>query len=250
MFRTFFLISIVLLISCKNEQAQEISVQMVIDSSIAVSGGNLYDQTIRSFNFRDHSYISENGKGEQILKRILKSDTATILDVRTNKGFERYVNDSLVQLHDTIASKYANSVNSVHYFADLPYGLNDAAVKKELLGLASVKEKEYYKVKVTFDQANGGDDFDDTYVYWFNTKTFKPDYLAYEFHVDGGGMRLREAYNERYVNGIRFVDYNNYKTEDMKTSILKIDSLYEAGKLKFLSKIELNAIEVSPGSYN
>jgi len=241
MIRTFFLVMIVLLVSCKNEKTKEISVQIVVDSSIAVSGGDLYDQTIRSFTFRERNYISENGKGQQILKRILKNDTATILDVRTDKSFERYVNDSLVKLHDTIAAKYANSVNSVHYFADLPHGLNDPAVKKELLGLASVKGKEYYKVKITFDEANGGDDFDDTYVYWFNTKTFKPDYLAYE---------LREAYNERYVNGIRFVDYNNYKTEDVKTSILKIDSLFEAGKLKFLSKIELNTIKVSPGNYN
>ena len=28
---------------------------------------------------------------------------------------------------------------------------------------------------------------------------------------DGIGLRFREAFNERYINGIRFVDYNNYK---------------------------------------
>lgn len=243
-------LGIVILASCKNEKNPVLTAQMVIDSSIVVSGGDLYGNTFRSFTFRDRNYISENGNDPQVLKRVLKNDTATILDVRTNQKFERYINDSLVQLHDTIAAKYANSVNSVHYFAELPNGLNDPAVKKELLGEVIVKGQKYHKIKVTFDQANGGDDFDDTYVYWFNAETWKPDYLAYEFHVNGGGMRLREAYNERYVNGIRFVDYNNYKTKDMETSILKIDSLFEKGGLKFLSKIELKDIEVSQGNYN
>jgi len=250
MYRLPMFLVLVLLASCKNEKKNAFTAQMVIDRSIAISGGDLYGNTIRSFDFRNHSYISENGNGAQVLKRILKNDTATILDIRTNQKFERYVNDRLVKLHDSIASKYANSVNSVHYFADIPNGLNDPAVKKELLGETMVKGQQYHKVKVTFDQANGGDDFDDTYVYWFNAETWKPDFLAYEFHVDGGGMRLREAYNERYVNGIRFVDYNNYKTKDMETSIFKIDSLFESGSLEFLSKIELKNISVNRGNYN
>jgi len=29
-------------------------------------------------------------------------------------------------------------------------------------------------VQIGFDKENGGDDFDDTYVYWINTETFKP----------------------------------------------------------------------------
>ncbi|MGI9551572.1 MAG: DUF6503 family protein [Aurantibacter sp.] len=250
MHRIIVFLGIVILISCKVEKRSEPTAQSIIDSSIAVSGGALYGSTIRSFAFRDKNYVSENGNGKKTLKRILKNDTVTILDVRTNQKFERYVNDSLVQLHDTTANKYANSVNSVHYFASLPFGLNDPAVHKELLGNATVKGKEYHKIKVTFDQNGGGDDFDDIYVYWFNKKTWKPDYLAYEFHVDGGGMRFREAFNERYVNGIRFVDYHNYKTADLATSILKIDSLFEKGSLELLSEIELKDIQVNQGSYN
>lgn len=250
MHRILVILAIVVLASCKNDKKPELTAQRVIDSSIAVSGGELYSSTIRSFAFRDRSYISENGNGKQVLKRILKNDTANILDVRTDQKFERYVNDSLVQLHDTLANKYANSVNSVHYFASLPFGLNDPAVHKELIGDVIVKGKQYHKIKVTFDQKGGGDDFEDTYVYWFNKKTWKPDYLAYEFHIDGGGMRFREAYNERYVNGIRFVDYNNYKTVDRETSILRIDSLFEKESLELLSKIELRNVQVNQGSYN
>ena len=56
-------------------------------------------------------------------------------------------------------------------------------------------------------------------MYWFNKETFKPDYLAYDFHTDGGGVRFRKAYNERYVDGIRFVDYENYKPRDPKETL-------------------------------
>ncbi len=250
MHRLLLVFGVMILTSCTHKEKSKLTAQSIIDSSITASGGDLYAKTTRSFTFRGRHYISENGKGGQVLKRILKNDTAHILDVRTHQKFERYIYDSLVRLHDTTANKYANSVNSVHYFADLPYGLNDPAVNKEYLGEASIKGKTYYKVKVTFEQEGGGDDFDDTYVYWFNKQTFKPDYLAYEFHVDGGGMRFREAFNERYVNGIRYVDYNNYKANNLDIPIFQIDSLFEAGNLELLSKIELEHVQVNQGNYN
>ena len=128
--------------------------------------------------------------------------------------------------------------------------MNDAAVNKEFLGETEIKGADYYKIKVTFNQAGGGDDFDDTYIYWFNKETFKPDYLAYDFHVDGGGMRFREAYNERYVNGIRFVDYKNLKPKNSNATILQIDSLYTNNQLELLSKIELKNVSVNQDSYN
>ena len=173
-----------------------------------------------------------------------------IVDVKSKNGFQRFINGELVQIPDSKANSYANSVNSVHYFAYLPYGLNDPAVKKEYLGEIIIKDKNYHKVKITFDQENGGEDFDDVYIYWFNTNTFKPDYLAYEFHDGKGGLRFREAYNERFVNGIRFVDYKNLEPIEEGKSIYEIDSLFIKGKLKLLSKIELKKIVVNPDSYN
>ena len=128
----------------------------------------------------------------------------------------------------------------------LPFGLNDKAVNKTLLGEVKIKDKDYYKVKVTFDQDMGGEDFEDVYLYWFNKQTLKPDYLAYEFHVNGGGQRFREAFNERYVDSIRFVDYNNYKPKVKGTDIMDIDSLFEADGLELLSKIELFELTVNP----
>lgn len=241
-----FALSVVLMVlSCKDKTNTTISVQEIVDRSIKVSGGERYKSSDISFKFRDMRYASEWKDGERILKRIKKTDSIEVVDVRTNRDFRRFVNDSLVILNDSLSNLYANSVNSVHYFANLPYGLNDAAVNKELLGETTIKDREFYKVKVSFDQKGGGDDYDDIYIYWFDKETFKPTYLAYLFHVNGGGIRFRAAYNERYIGGIRFVDYENFEASVEKTSIYNVDSLYGLGRLNLLSKIELEHINVS-----
>ena len=57
-------------------------------------------------------------------------------------------------------------------------------------------------------------------------------------------MRFREAYNERYVNGLRFVDYNNFKSEDVSIQLFDLGKIFENNQLKLLSKIELENINV------
>ena len=240
------LLTLVLLIfSCKEQARTTLSAQEIVDKSILVSGGEQYKTNDIFYKFRDYQYASEWKDGDRILKRIRLTDSTKVLDVKGSRGFNRYINDSLVPLKDSIANLYANSVNSVHYFAHLPYGLNDPAVNKELLGEVAIRDKEYYKVKVTFDQKDGGKDYEDIYLYWFNKETFKPDYLAYKFYVDGGGIRFRAAYNERYLGGIRFVDYENYETATGDSAFYDVDVLYEKDKLKLLSKIELEDISVT-----
>lgn len=241
---------VVLLISCQQEE-KKITVQEIIDKSIGVSGGELHETKAISFVFRGREYISKMNGSQKVLKRLLHNDSIQLFDILTGDKFQRFQNDSLITLSDSLSRLYSNSVNSVHYFSKLPYQLNDPAVHKELLGEIEIKEKGYYKVQVTFEQIGGGDDFDDIYLYWFNKETFKADYLAYEFHVDGGGMRFREAYNERYVGGIRFVDYYNSKPKVTGASIIQIDSLFVNDGLQLLSKIELEDVTIlAPDSYN
>ncbi|MBT8239082.1 MAG: deoxyribose-phosphate aldolase [Croceitalea sp.] len=232
--------------ACNTAAKKGLTAQQIVDKAISASGGERYQNTIVRFRFRDFIYESEVIDGKKILRRIGATDFTEVIDVKSPDGFKRYVNDSLVVVADSMAIKYANSINSVHYFTRLPYGLNDAAVMKELLGEVQLKNQDYYKVKITFKEDNGGDDFEDIYIYWFDKQTYKPDYLAYQFYTEGGGQRFREAYNERHVNGIRFVDYKNYKTKDNTTKIVLIDSLFENGALELLSKIELTEIEVLP----
>lgn len=218
--------------------------QRIVDKSIEVSGGDLYKTSNVAFDFRDREYMLQIVDGRRVMERTFNTDSSSMVDRVDPKGFQRFVNDSLIHVSDSMANVYSNSINSVHYFAYLPYGLNDPAVNKELLGKIKIKGNDYYKVKVTFDKEGGGDDYEDTYIYWFNKDTYKVDYLAYDFHTDGGGMRFRKAYNERYVNGLRFVDYENYRPENMPTSIVDIDSLFLQNKLTLLSKIRLKNIKV------
>ena len=237
------------ILGCKEQAPTQLTAQQIIDKAIEHAGGNLYTCSNIDFVFRDRLYSLEYDENAKVLKREFEADSATITDIRRKDSFERIIGDQLVEVADTMARKYANSINSVHYFAYLPYGLNDPAVNKKLLAERTVKGQDYFTVQITFDQQDGGDDFEDVYIYWINKKTFTPDYLAYEFHVDGGGMRFREAYNERFVEGIRFVDYSNYKPVD-KASLHNLDQLFAANELELLSKIELEDIRVNADNCN
>ncbi len=239
------LLLVLLALACKHNELT--NANAMVNKSIEVSGGARFKQAIIDFDFRDRHYKAIRNKGYYELMRTTIQEQDTIVDTLNSHGeFSRFINQEEVVLHDTIAAKYISSVNAVHYFSVLPYGLNDAAVNKFYLGKAKVKNSEYYKIKVTFDEEGGGEDYDDVFVYWINTETYKADYLAYSYaESDGTGYRFREAYNERYVEGIRFVDYNNYKPRTNTVKVENLDRLFKQGELKLLSKIELKGISVN-----
>ncbi|MBL7473421.1 DUF6503 family protein [Robertkochia sediminum] len=236
----FLLLLSIIVLSCA-PKAEDI-----VAKAIENAGGHAINGREIEFDFRDKHYRSVHKDGRFLLERSYDKDSAMIRDVLTNDHFERFVNDSLVQVPDSMAVRYSNSVNSVHYFAYLPYGLDGAAVNKELLAEVNVKGKSYYKVKVSFDQEGGGTDFEDVFIYWISKDHAKVDYLAYEYHTNGGGMRFREAYNRRTIGGIDFVDYRNYKPSSLEYPITVTDSLFEAGALELLSVIALENVMVSP----
>ena len=97
---------------------------------------------------------------------------------------------------------------------------------------------------MTFSKEGGGTDFEDTFVYWIAKTTYHVDYLAYSYAVEGGGIRFREAYNPRTVEGIRFVDYNNYKPASLAIPLTDLDSIFQQNELELLSKIETENVEV------
>ena len=157
----------------------------------------------------------------------------------------RFIRGEQVVLTDSIANNYKNSVNSVHYFSVLPFGLNDAAVQKKKLPSVVIKGQPYYKIEVRFSEEGGGEDYDDVFIYWVNQESLLIDYLAYEFHTNGGGFRFREVTSEEIIAGIRFVNYANYKTNKQITDIKIIDSLFIAGNLNKVSDIILKNIQVT-----
>ncbi len=220
----------------------QFSAQTIVDKVIKNAGGTKYDKAIIYFTFRGKEYRSARNNGNYKLERLVTTTDSTVRDVLSNNGLSRFINNCEIKVIDSLVTKIGDGVNSVHYFANLPYGLNAPAVHKELVGESKIKGSSYYKIKVTFDQQGGGTDFEDEFMYWIHKENFSVDYLAYKYAVDGGGIRFREAYNPRVINGIRFVDYHNYKTDITSTPLSTLDLMLEKGQLKLLSNIELEDI--------
>lgn len=245
------LILVVLLsfFNCKEKESQinkTESAEDIIKEAIAVSGGDLFDRSDISFDFRDIHYRAIRNHGRFQLERHFKDSLSEIKDVLSNSGFERFRDEEKVHLSDSLTSLYSNSVNSVHYFSVLPYGLDGKAVHKTYLGSKEIKSKDYHKIKITFSEDGGGEDFEDEFIYWIAEDSFSVDYLAYSFkELDGGmGFRFREAYNISMSNGLRFADYNNYKPNTSDVDLENLDDLFIADNLQLLSKIELKKIQV------
>ena len=247
--RILIIFLITFVFGCSGKKESFPDPQIIIDKSIGASGGDLYRSSDISFTFREREYRRYRKAGKRVLLRLTETDTARIEDLLSGSSFERRIDGEIQNLPDSTKLNFTESVNSVHYFAYLPKGLNDAAVNKTYLGLEKLGDADYHKVQVTVDQEGGGTDFEVVFVYWFNTQTFHPDDLAYEYHTNGGGKRFREAFNARRVGGIRFVDYRNYKYSG-PLPVSELDSLFLRDELEFLSLIELEEITVTPGNYN
>ncbi|MDX6745887.1 DUF6503 family protein [Polaribacter sp. PL03] len=234
---------LLLLISCKPSEKQ-LTAQQIIDKTIDYSGADKVANSEISFNFRDKNYHATRKNGSFKLFRNIIKDSIAIDEVVTNNGYERLINAQEVKVADTMVSKYSNSINSVHYFSVLPFGLNDKAVNKKLLKSSTIKGKDYYKIEVTFSENGGGEDFEDVFIYWVGKNDFLVDYLAYSYHTNNGGKRFRVLKEQCVKNGIRFVDYHNYKPLNKDISLVNIDKAFENNQLKKLSEIVLKNIEV------
>ncbi len=218
-------------------EAVEISKsQTILNEAILAHGGNLYDSAHYSFDFRDNTYQFKNeGYTYEYSKTVTRTDTI-IKDILTNDGFNRLVNNVTTLLSDKEKESGVGAINSVIYFATLPYKLNDKAVNTIYIDSIQIKDQSYDVIEITFDQAGGGEDHDDEYYYWINKENKKIDYFAYNYSVNNGGVRFRSAYNSRVVDGITFQDYINHSAE-VGTPLNQLPSLYEAGELVEVSKV-------------
>ncbi len=228
-------------VSCKNEESADSIVRKSIDFYFP---SGLENKKI-SFDFRNKSYAVERSQNKYIYTRSFDDSLGYIHDKLINSAdFSRHINEQSVTVTDEWADKYTSSVNSVLYFFQIPYVLSDPAAFKKLLPDAEINGETYWSVKITFSEEHGGEDHDDEYIYWISQEDFSVDYLAYNYTVDGGGVRFREAINQRRINNLLFQDYINYEVA-IGTPLESIPDLYEGGKLKELSKIINENISVS-----
>ena len=238
--KSFLLLFIIFyLIGCNSDPSAKI-----VDDAIKAHGGKKFENAFIEFDFRGRHYTSHRKGGQFTYTREFADSTGTIKDILSNDGFRRGINGGLAKISGERAAAFSNSVNSVLYFALLPYGLNDPAVVKSYLGETQLRQKKYHLIRVTFKQDGGGKDHDDVFLYWINTETNIVDYLAYSYLTDGGGLRFRESINPRTVNGILFHDYNNYKPAGDGVSLDDLGTLFEQNQLELLSVINHENIKV------
>jgi hypothetical protein len=221
--------------------------EKIVDAAIDAYGGALYETAAITFDFRGTQYSIFKSPTAFEYQREFTDSTGKVVDVLTNAGFTRKVNGVLIDtLTEERIGAFSRSVNSVAYFAFLPYGLNDPAAIKTHLGKTTIKGKEYHQIKVTFQAEGGGEHFEDEFLYWFRVADSRMDYMAYSYHTDGGGVRMREVRATQEVGGIRFQDYINLKAASKETPLDSMQNLYEKGLLEKLSEINLENIQVSP----
>tara|TARA_B110000908_G_C10267637_1_gene466057 strand:+ start:458 stop:1291 length:834 start_codon:yes stop_codon:yes gene_type:complete len=251
----FFGVLLLFIWSCENKASSSQKKtsthkgQEVIDQAIIAHGQHLFENATLSFLFRDKQYSARRSDAEYTYTRSFKNGSALIEDMLINStDFSRKKNDISIEIEKEWAEKYSRSINSVLYFFQLPYLLNDLAVKKIDQGIKQIKGENYYQIKVSFQIENGGEDFEDEYLYWIDVNTFEIDYLAYNYITDGGGVRFRSAINKRRVNGLLVQDYINYAPLNKKIPLSSLITEFEKGALIERSRIINSDITLLPNN--
>jgi len=227
--------------TAKKMPVQASEADQIIDDAILAHGGPIYKTAAFSFDFREKKYTFKNESSNFKYIRRETKDSLLIKDVLTNTEFTRSIDGVPTTLTSVDSMKYGNSLNSVIYFALLPYKLDDPAVKRTYKGITVIKQTEYHTIEITFGEEGGGIDYEDVYYYWINKGTNVMDYLAYQYQVDNGGVRFRQAVQPKIIDGIRFQNYINYKAA-IGTPLADLPTLFESGDLDTLSIINLDNI--------
>lgn len=217
----------------------------IIDRAIEAHGGSAFENSHIEFDFRDAHFDVWRKGGMFRYTRTYADTSGQIVEIMTNDGFERTADGVPYEMDEREYLKLTEDVNSVVYFALLPYKLNDPSVLHELKGIKTIGGETFHEVEVSFEQEGGGRDWDDQFVYWFHTETGTMDYLAY-YYTQRGTARFRKAQNIRTIGGIRFADYLNFKADTMGAHVARSSEAFDAGELDLLSEILTENVRVEP----
>jgi hypothetical protein len=241
--KLIFILIGILIASCAQNPAKALVLK-----SVEYHGFDRLNTESVTFTFRDATYtVNRNFNGGTLYTKSFKQfdtirqDSLQLNDSLFNsRQFKRYANGQLLDLSDKDNDRFAQSLNSVGYFFQLPLPLLDEAAQLTLLENTSIKGKAYATLAVSFTPEQGGQDHQDTFRYYFDTKTHALGYLSYAYETNGGGIRFRVATPLPH-NGFIFLNYLNYKPAE-EVSLDSLPALYEAGALELVSEVS-NAIE-------
>lgn len=222
--------------------------QFIVDQAIAAHGGNVLDNALLEFDYRGKHFIATRNNGLFSYERLYADSTGDVREVLTNDDVFKEVNGERVEITEKRRYIIQETNNSVVYFGFLPYFLNDPAVKKKYIGATTIGGEPYQEVEITFSAENGGPDYEDRFVFWFHADNHTMDYLAYDFLINDGGTRFREAFNIRTIEGVRVADFKNYKSEVIPkpgAPIEDYEQLIGKEELVLLSEINLENVKIS-----
>lgn len=214
----------------------------IIARAIEAHGGQRFEQSHISFDFRGEAFSIARRNGTFRYERALNDAEETVF-VMTNDSLYKTEGGTWVEMNARQYRSAETALNSVVYLALLPYRLQDEAAQSALLGVDTIAGRPYNRVEVTFEEEGGGRDWEDRFMYWFGADYDMLDFIAYEYFTGEGGTRFREAYNRRDVEGIVFQDYRNY-TADEIDGLSAYPGLWLRDRLALVSTIELENIEV------
>ena len=244
--RIYQLMFVSLIIACQSpaEKAQNL-----VNDAISAHGCDAFQDRSFLFTFREKDYSFVPTSKGYIYTRTFIEEGKFIQDTLINSSvFSRHIDGEWSEVSEDWEGKYARSVNSVLYFFRIPCVLNDPAVIKNYMGTTTIEGAMFDLVEIRFQSDGGGEDFEDTFMYWINTETKEVDYLAYNYQTDEGGTRFRKAINKRRIDGLLVQDYINYAPAEKFPPLASLGTLYEQGQLKELSRITNE--DVKSTSYN
>lgn len=223
----------------------------IVQAAIAQHGGDVLDHAVVRFDFRGIDFRVERDGGQYRYQRTYTDSLdRTVREVLSNDSLYRTVDSERVSLTDDERTGVLEDVNSVPYFALLPYNLQDDAVQPEYSGVDTLDGTPYHRIRVTFQQTGGGQDWQDVFMYWFAQDDLSMDYLAYAYGFgpdEAYGTRFRSAYDVRRVEGVRFADYMNYTTPgDSLRDLTRYPDYLAGDSLELVSRIETDSVRVQP----
>jgi hypothetical protein len=227
------------------------NIEAYLDTVIAAHGGDVLDRATVTFTFRGDDFTLRRNNGQFRYERTTTDSLGQrVVEGITNADVYRVVEGDTVALSNNEQDEVATAVNSVAYFALLPYPLQDPPVQASYAGPDTVAGTAYHRVAVSFDE-DGGQDYQDVFLYWFAQDTHAMDYLAYAFGVGGPaedqGTRFREAFNVRSISGVRIADYYNYRDAEIgPDSLAAYPQAWTHGDVEQVSTVELEDVTVTP----
>jgi hypothetical protein len=211
----------------------------LLQSTLRAHGSERLAESGWQFTFRGDRFRMARGGGSFVYERRPQSGGPVLrLD---NRGLTAWAGDRPVDLAAPDAAR--RGLNSVVYFASLPLGLKDPAVRLRRLPPRTIEGRPLPELEVRFAAEGGGEDHEDVFRYWIDPDSGLLRYLAYRFERGGGGVRFRRAVSTVEVGPVVFTQWKNYGIDDPSIPLDEVVHRWAQGRLPWISDIVLEDVQ-------